>query len=123
MSLHKQETNKPKKQYPINYTLAPGCYDKFLIHQDIENNCWRVTFYSRHSEAKNDQTLVTVTGRVTGTGATKWMRRSWTYQKKFRHEVEAMEFARAKAKTKKSYGSINRPIILLQLDLDTEYEE
>lgn len=122
MALH-QQVKKPKKKYPINYTLVPGCYDKFLIHQDKELDCWRVTFYSGHSESKYDTTLSTVTGKKNpDTGATRWFRRSWTYQKKFRHEVEAMEFARAKAKTKKSYGSLHRPIILLQLDIDTEYE-
>ena len=119
MALHKQV--KKKKQYPINYTLIPGCYDKFLIHHDAENNCWRVTFYSQFNERGSVQTA-TATRRMRKDGNFGWMRRSWTYQKAFKHEIEALDFARAKAKTKKSYGSINRPVILLQLEVDTEYE-
>lgn len=121
MALHKQVSKK--KQYPTNYTLVPGCYDKFLIHQDKENDCWRVTFYSQFSEGRNSTgSLPNLTKRLKSDGSAGWMRRSWTYQKKFRHEVEAMEFAKAKAKTKKSYGSSHRPVILLELDLDTSYE-
>ena len=119
MALHKQV--KKKKQYPINYTLVPGARDKFLIHQDIENDCWRVTFYSQFSE-RAVTTLSGVSKRVHSDGRSGWMRRSWTYQKAFKHEIEALDFARAKAKTKKSYASIDRPVILLQLEVDTEYE-
>jgi len=113
MALHKQVTKK--KQYPINYTLVPGCYDKMLIHFDKKDNCWRVTHYSRWSESGKDTRLATVTARISpASGNYKYMRRSWTYQKKFAHEIEAMEFAKAKCIERK----FDDPVILLQLDLD-----
>lgn len=114
MALHK--TVSKKKQYPINYTLVPGCYDKFLIHPDKEEDCWRVTHYSRWSESTKGAgpTLATVTGKKNPvTGQMKWMRRSWTYQKKFKHEIEAMDFAKAKAIERKFHD----PVFLLQLDI------
>ncbi len=112
MTLHKQV--KKKKQYETNYTLIPGCRDKFLIHPDEKEDCWRVTFYSQFSEGKHDTTLSTVTGKKhPKTGQMGWMRRSWTYQKKFKHEVEAMDFAKGKA----TQRGMSNPVFLLQLDI------
>ena len=106
MALHKQ--TKKKKQYEANWTLYPGCREKFLIHYEKDKKCYRVTHYSMFGERGK---ILRTVAKTDPNGP--WRRRSWTYQRDFENEVDAMSFAKNKATERK----FSDPVFLLQLDL------
>jgi len=114
MALHKQESNKPKKQYPNNFTLYPGVNDKLLIWYNKELKAWKVTHYSKWAFRGQYSFHGTRVG-TQGTPGFMVRRNEWTYTgkgKDFKNEIEALEFAKSKAAER----NFENPIFLLQME-------
>lgn len=102
MALHKQV--KKRKEYPNNYTLYPNTSDKFLIFYDEASKAYRVTHYSRWGFRGQWSGYGVRNNRPDGSFTLR--RNDWTYQKLFSNEIEALNFAKEKAKSRNMLGAV-----------------
>lgn len=107
MALHKRV--KKRKEYPVNYTLYPNTTDKFLIFYDEKVKAYRVTHYSRWGFRGKWSAYGVRSNNSDGSFSLR--RNDWTYQVRFPNEIEALNFAKEKAKSRNMVGAV----FLLQL--------